>query len=260
MPGRSRIVLAGAALLGAVGLATLWLAQGGDGESEPARARTADPAVAGESRGGASPPFREDGKGGERGAPGPRPLESREPPDGLPAEVAAAARGEPDGARVRGEPPGPMELRIEGEDAGGNAFPEDDASRGADPAGQGDPPAARPRPTEEERRAVWTDRQKRRNRLRVEVLTGEFELDAREADELAGILDSSLSDKIGLYSTLDPQTLDERALSEGLERIRTEENDRLIDLLGRERYAAYQQMEDGGRFVLPDEKKIPEGR
>jgi hypothetical protein len=224
---------------------------------------------AGVEKGGDSPPpggALARGEGGEPAASGTRGGRAQ-PPGGAPAggEKGDGAAAPADPAKAGAEPGGAgSELRLDVGRAppGALATPPPD---GDWTPGPGDPPRMHrrrtgpppPPPSEADREAAWVDRQRRRNALRVEVLEREVGVPHDAAERAGELLEAALAEKLALYRSLDPEAPDRDVLAQGVAESARRLEQGLTSVLGPAKYAEYKQLDEEGRFVLPDEMLKP---
>ncbi len=108
-----------------------------------------------------------------------------------------------------------------------------------------------------QRNEVWADLQRRRNALRVEILTREFDLDPTLSRELARLFERQLHRRLGLLRKVSARALSRTAFRAGTEEQRRRSAAELSALLGLRRYLVYVKMEREKRFGLPQEHRKP---
>ncbi len=106
------------------------------------------------------------------------------------------------------------------------------------------------------RREKWLERQNRRDDLRAEVLENELGVAPLVAAEARAIMSDALAAKTALYG--EQGDAGAAVLGPQLAEIRLLLADRLGALLGPQTYQSYQQLDESGHFVLPDEVKKPD--
>ncbi|MDP7034653.1 MAG: hypothetical protein QF752_09195 [Planctomycetota bacterium] len=111
--------------------------------------------------------------------------------------------------------------------------------------------------TQTERKKRWVSRRKRRNALRLRILTETFHLDASEQTQVSQIFDRTLQATQKLFDRIDPQNPEAESISLGLEEIRQKQRAELQEILGSTRYLQFDQWEREGRFVLEEERRKP---